>query len=84
MKQSRLESILEQMMSVGSGFLLSLCVWKFMVVPLMEHGHIYYNDSLAITMIFTLISVIRGYFWRRCFNNQIPYILATKLRKFIC
>ena len=69
MKQSKKESLVEQALNVGSGWLLSLLVWAFLISPL-------YNietslaENMGITIIFTFISIVRGYMWRRYFNKR--------------
>ena len=65
--QSRTASLLEAALNVCSGFFVSLLVWSLIVVP-------YWNlpvnmaENLQITLLFTVVSVIRSYVWRRIFN----------------
>lgn len=66
--QSRLGSLTEQVLNTGSGFLLSFCIWQS-VGPLFGY-HVSLHDNFAITSIFTVASVARGYLWRRFFNNR--------------
>ena len=68
--QTKLESFLESCLNVGSGFILALIVWKFVVVPLWGFT-VSTADNLAITGLFTVVSVIRGYMWRRVFNGKL-------------
>jgi len=67
--QSRKVSILESVCNVGSGFLLSLLVWEFIIEPVfsIEESH---STNVGIGIIFTVISVVRGYIWRRLFNRR--------------
>ena len=68
--QTRVSSFVEQVLNVGSGFIVSLIVWTLIVTP-------YWNikvsmiDNLTITALFTVISVARGYLWRRYFNRRV-------------
>lgn len=66
--QSRLSSFIEQLLNVGSGFIVSLLFWIFVVIPVwdLQVDHV---DNLAITACFTVLSIIRGYVWRRLFNK---------------
>lgn len=65
--QSRLESFFEQCLNIGSGFIISLLLWAFVVSPFWGfESNI--QDTLGITAVFTVVSVIRGYLWRRYFN----------------
>lgn len=72
--QTRKGSVLEQLCNVGSGFIVSLIYWQFAVVPQLNtlHGQeLSFLFNLWITIQFTVISVIRGYIWRRYFNNLL-------------
>lgn len=82
MQQSKLESIIEQFLNVGSGFALAWCVWQFALVSAIDQGYLSYSDTTAITSVFTLISVARGYFWRRIFNRRIPHEIAKFILLF--
>lgn len=66
--QKAKHSLLEQTLNIGSGFIIAYFAWKFIVAPLINHGWLAVEDSLYITIIFTVISFIRGYYWRRTFN----------------
>lgn len=68
MTQTRLQSLLEQLLNVGSGFLLSLVFWTFVVVPVWKLP-VNTAENLQITAAFTVLSVVRGYVWRRLFNR---------------
>jgi len=66
--QSRLGSLFEQVSNTAFGFVLSMLTWEFVIKPLWDlpttHG-----DNLAITTVFTVISILRGYVVRRFFNR---------------
>jgi hypothetical protein len=66
--QSRVGSFVEQVLNIGSGFFISLLLWSFIIVPVWELD-VSMNDNLTITGIFTVVSVVRGYVWRRFFNK---------------
>ena len=70
MRQSRLESAVEAVLNVGSGFFVALLAWQFVVAPLYGY-EVTLLDNLGLTSIFTAISVIRGYIWRRYFEHRI-------------
>ncbi len=68
--QRKLHSALETALNIGSGFVISWCMWTFVVGPLWSIPfHI--GDSLGITALFTVTSVARSYLWRRYFNGRI-------------
>ena len=64
--QSRRMSLIEQFANIGSGFVISSLLWHFVIQP-------WWNietsvaENLQITALFTVVSVIRGYAWRRTF-----------------
>jgi len=65
--QSKRESLMETGLNVGSGFLIA---WIMTITVLPLFGlHTTINESFQITLIYTLVSILRGYLWRRYFNN---------------
>lgn len=67
MSQSRLESLIEQVVNVGSGYFLALAV-QSVVFPLYGF-HTEMSSQMQIALIFTFLSIIRGYTFRRIFNH---------------
>jgi hypothetical protein len=67
MYQTRLESFIEANINTFSGFGISLLFWVFVVIPVW-HLNVTMFDNLIITCCFTVLSIIRGYVWRRFFN----------------
>lgn len=71
MQQSRLASLIEALMNTAIGFVLSLIVGHF-VLP--KYGC---TPGLAvnveITMIYTIVSIARGYVIRRWFNARLHH-----------
>lgn len=69
MIQSRLESLVEASLNTASGFVVSLIVWRFVAgwlgLPI-DMG-----TNLLITGIFTVVSIVRSYIWRRFFNASV-------------
>jgi hypothetical protein len=65
--QTKSMSLIEQCCNVGSGFVISLLVWQYIICPIwhIERGS---GDGVQITLVFTAVSVVRGYLWRRIFN----------------
>ena len=71
MNQTKLASLIEQILNVSSGFIISLIFWVLIIVPLWDL-EVTMLDNVSITVCFTVISVVRGYFWRRLFNGEYP------------
>lgn len=70
MNQTKLESFIESSINIGSGFIISLLLWIFIISPLWDI-EVTIFDNFKITGIFTVVSVIRSYYWRRFFNAGI-------------
>ena len=70
MKQSKLESLVEASLNTASGFVVSLLVWQWLVAPI--YGlPIDWGMNFGITIIFTVVSILRSYVWRRVFNRGV-------------
>ncbi len=67
--QTRTQSMLEQALNVGSGFVISFAFWSLVVVPVWSLP-VGATQNLQITAAFTALSVARGYVWRRIFNRM--------------
>jgi hypothetical protein len=67
MSQSRRMSMLETCASIAIGFCVSVGITA-VVMP--AYGHpVTLGDNVQITAIFTVASILRGYFLRRAFNR---------------
>ena len=64
--QSRLTSFIEAVLNVGSGYILALGT-QLVIFPWFDI-EVDFSEQLGIAAIFTFISVIRTYLWRRVFN----------------
>ena len=65
--QSRKHSIAETVLNTLSGFIIS---WVMTLIVLPWFGsNITAGQGFIITVIYTIVSVIRSYFWRRLFNR---------------
>ena len=67
MTQTRKQSAIETVAGVAIGFVVSL-VASVKVFPLFGHSFTL-EENIAITIIFTVLSVARGYAVRRLFNR---------------
>ena len=64
--QSKRESMIETLTSVFVGWLIGV-ILNLTILPLFNYN-ITVVDSLWVSLIFTVISVVRGYLIRRFFN----------------
>ena len=65
--QTRLGSLVETLISLTIGFLISLAS-QVLIFPLYDI-HTSMSDNIEITLYFTIISVVRSFTVRRFFNN---------------
>lgn len=82
MTQTKLESLSEKLCSVGSGFIVALAIWEYVIRPLVKSGVLSIDHSLTITLIFTVVSIVRGYFWRRFFNAGLHKWLRKAVKEY--
>jgi len=69
MSQSKRQSMIEQVLNVGTGWIISLFIWSFLISPLYKIDTSVF-ENIGITLTFTIASIIRGYIWRRIFNSR--------------
>lgn len=79
MRQTKLESLVESSANTASGFIVSLVFWRFVVVPLFDLP-VSESENIAITAMFTVLSVARSYVWRRFFNAGLHRVVHALLR----
>jgi len=74
MIQTKRRSLVEVMINTTVGYLFALA-GQLIVFPL--YGiHVHLSDNLGIGLFFTVISIIRSFIIRRCFN----YLDGRKLK----
>ena len=66
--QSKKDSLIESLTSTTIGWLIGV-ILNLTVLPLFDYN-ITVVDSLWVSLIFTVVSVIRGYLIRRYFNGR--------------
>jgi len=67
--QSKGLSLAEAVLNTFIGFLISLVV-TYIVFPL-YNINVSHTDTVQITIIFTVVSIVRGYLIRRYFNGKL-------------
>lgn len=68
-RQSHKHSILEALVNTGAGFLLSWGMQHWVVPAVWPQLHYSAGQSLGITALFTAVSLVRSYAFRRLFNR---------------
>ena len=81
MQQTRIESAVEITANYASGFLVAYLTYQFIVIPIPW----LLGDAFWVTVLFTAVSIVRSYLWRRFFNaglhRAVHVLLTTKKRK---
>lgn len=65
--QSKLDSLLESVTNILIGFTVAT-ISNFIVLPMFGYN-VTPGDSIAIAVVFTVISLVRSYVIRRIFNK---------------
>lgn len=80
MEQSKLESGIESLVNQFSGILLAFLTWRFIVIPVWDMPDPGFVQNVGITLVFTTISIVRGYLWRRFFNKGLHIAVHNFIR----
>lgn len=76
--QTRKGSLFEICLNVGSGILTANLTWWFIIIPIYPNlNQESIGNIFIVNVIFTAISIIRGFAWRRLFN----YLEIRELRR---
>ena len=68
--QTKQQSFIESLTQTAIGFLVSLFTWYCILWTELFDITVTFADNLVITGIFTVVSIIRGYFIRRFYNGR--------------
>jgi high-affinity Fe2+/Pb2+ permease len=61
-KQSIFESVIQTLIGLATSILVQITIYPLMGIP------VTFSQNLVITTVFFVVSMIRGYLVRRCFN----------------
>ena len=67
MTQSKRNSMIESLSNTAVGFAVSMCA-SLIIFPVFGHAFTV-SQNIGITLIFTVLSIVRGYVVRRVFNR---------------
>lgn len=79
MNQTRLESLAEVLINVVIGWCIAF-ITQLIVFPLFG-VHVSLSSQIWISVIFTVVSIIRGYIIRRWFNAGIHKLAIQFIKK---
>ena len=66
--QSKAASLIETSINITAGFVISMIISHF-VLPYFLGVTPTFSENFQITLVFTVVSFIKGYFIRRAFNR---------------
>ena len=73
MNQTKTISLIEATVNMLSGVVLSILVWM-LIGPMFGYA-VTLVDASGFTLVFTVISIIRSYIWRRLFVSYLDRFL---------
>jgi len=62
-RKSLIESIIQTVIGLGTSILIQIILYPMMGIP------VTFSQNLIITLVFFLVSIVRGYFVRRIFDR---------------
>lgn len=74
--QTKKDSLVETLTNVGTGFITTLVLSP--PIYWLVGVEVKYSQMGLITLLFTIVSVVRGYIVRRCFNESETAVDCTK------
>ena len=80
MQQTKAVSFIESCLNIGSGFILSMIIWQAIAGPLFGY-EITLTQNLGLTSIFTVVSIVRSYLWRRFFARGLHMTVVNWIGK---
>jgi uncharacterized protein YacL len=66
--QTKIHSLIESITNTLIGFIVSLII-QLIIYPIMGIP-VSFNQNIIITLVFTIVSILRGYLIRRFFNKK--------------
>lgn len=67
LRQSRKQALMESIINVCSGMVIAFCMFQFVLAPLLGIP-VTMADNAIITSVLTVVSILRGFLWRRLFD----------------
>ena len=82
--QSKIESLIESIINTSLGFLVAL-ITQILIYPLFDI-EVSFGDQTLLALIFTAVSLVRGYVVRRYFNTYFKHtvIYISGVLRLVC
>ena len=71
--QSKIESLIESIINTSLGFLVAL-ITQILIYPIFDI-EVSFGDQTLLALIFTSVSLVRGYIVRRYFNTYFKHTI---------
>jgi membrane protein implicated in regulation of membrane protease activity len=68
--QTRIGSIIESLLNIGSGMVIAYLITIYIGVGVLGIT-INSSQTIELTVIMTVVSILRSYLWRRYFNSRL-------------
>jgi len=78
--QTKAVSLIESFVNVASGFILSMILWQAVLAPWFGY-EVTIATNIQLTTVFTVVSVARGYLWRRFFARGLHRVVVKFIRR---
>lgn len=62
-RKSLIESVIQTIIGLGTSILIQVILYPMMGIP------VTFSQNLVITLVFFIVSIVRGYFVRRIFEK---------------
>ena len=74
MSQTKGRSLTEVVCNTVTGLVVAYFVWNYVILPYAvsqswDMNVLVWWQVFMVNIVFTVVSVVRGYFWRRLFNR---------------
>lgn len=79
MKQTKIESLIERTVDISIGFIISVLVYKYIILS----SEWLWQSPVLVTLLFTVISFARGYTTRRFFNAGLHKVVHRVVSRYI-
>ena len=82
--QSKIKSLIESIINTSLGFLVAL-IAQILIYPIFDI-EVSFGDQTILALIFTSVSLVRGYIVRRYFNTYFKHtvIYLSGLLRLLC
>lgn len=78
LRQTKIESVIERTVDLTTGFIISVLIYKYFILT----NQWLFESAILVTTIFTVVSFVRGYLWRRFFNAELHKFIQMGVKQW--